>query len=709
MKIYSMTATFGKLEHQTIEFTEGLNVIHAPNEWGKSTWCAFMVAMLYGIDTSKRSTASALADKERYAPWSGQPMSGTMRLDWNGRDITIERRTKGRLIFGEFFAYETQSGVPVTELTAANCGQLLLGVEKEVFLRAGFLRLADLPVTQDDALRRRLNALVTTGDESGAADALEQKLRDLRNRCRFNKSGLLPQAENQKKQLEDKLEQISALQQQIQRFHLRQGELEAQTKELENHKVALTYKANAAYNEKLSAARASQAISLHKLNEAQKTCESLPTLEEIQQKLQTLQTLNQRWDDLQAERQMHYTSVPQKPDVPRPFMGLTPEFALAQAKTDTTDYAQCKKQLASKLPILGILGLVCGAAIAFIPNLYIRIAGIILALAGGIFAILQLSAKRSAADKLSRMEEKYTPLSPDSWISGAEEFATEQKAYDEYIQKLQAQHTQFEQDIAAIRQEYHAVTQGASIASCQQTYQDMLAQRNALTAAEKEYRQAEAFTQALESAYTPVKAPETADSLTYSEAETLNLLAQNATEYKQLQLKLGQCMGQMENLGQESQLRSELAQVNQQIAHLEDTYAALTIAMQTLATATQDLQRRFAPKIAQRAQALFSALTGGRYTKLNLGQDLSVNVSAEGEDTLHAALWRSDGTIDQLYLALRLAVAEELTPDAPMVLDDALVRFDDVRLKTAIDILREEAKTKQILLFTCQERELHAW
>ena len=708
MKIYSMTATFGKLEHQTIEFTEGLNIIHAPNEWGKSTWCAFLVAMLYGIDTSRRSTATTLADKERYAPWSGQPMSGTIRLDWNGRDITLERRTKGRLIFGEFSAYETQSGVPVTELTAANCGQQLLGVEKEVFLRAGFLRFSDLPVTQDEALRRRLNALVTTGDESGAADALEQKLRDLKNRCRHNKTGLLPQAEAQKKDIEDKLEQISALQQQIQRFHIRQGELETQTKALENHKLALAYNANAAYNEKLSAAQTAQRIALDKLQAAQDACKDLPPVREIQEKLQILQQLDRRWDALQEQRQMGYTSLPQKPEVSRPFMGLTPEFALSQAKADSADYARCQRQQASKLVLLGVLGLFCGIGLAFVPDLYVRIGGIVLALAGGIFGILKLSEKRSAADKLSRLEEKYAPLSPDSWISGAEAFAAAQKVYDQQVSELQARHTQFEKDIETIRQEYQAVTQGAAIADCQQNYQAMLAGYNALADAERQYRQAEAFTQALESAYKPAKAPETPDCLTYSESETLSLLAQNEAEYKQLQLKLGQCMGQMENLGQESQLRTALGKVNQQISRLEDTYAALTVAMATLEQATQDLQRRFAPKIAQRAQELFSALTDGRYTRLNLGQDLSVNVSAQGEDTLHAALWRSDGTVDQLYLALRLAVAEELTPDAPLVLDDALVRFDDVRLKTAMNILKAEAKTKQILLFTCQERELNA-
>ena len=62
MRIYRMRATFGKLEHSILELQPGLNVIEAPNEWGKSTWCAFLLAMLYGIDTSARSRKDFIAE-----------------------------------------------------------------------------------------------------------------------------------------------------------------------------------------------------------------------------------------------------------------------------------------------------------------------------------------------------------------------------------------------------------------------------------------------------------------------------------------------------------------------------------------------------------------------------------------------------------------------------------------------------------------------
>jgi uncharacterized protein YhaN len=98
-------------------------------------------------------------------------------------------------------------------------------------------------------------------------------------------------------------------------------------------------------------------------------------------------------------------------------------------------------------------------------------------------------------------------------------------------------------------------------------------------------------------------------------------------------------------------------------------------------------------------------MTAGRYDRLTIGDDLSLRAGAQMEDTLREALWRSDGTVDQLYLALRLAVAEELLPVGPLVLDDALVRFDDQRLAAAMEILKDEAKDRQVILFTCHERE----
>ncbi len=79
MIITAMTATFGRLENETLELKEGLNLLELPNESGKSTWCAFVRAMLYGLEGRKGGT---LSERNRYTPWSGAPMAGSMDALW---------------------------------------------------------------------------------------------------------------------------------------------------------------------------------------------------------------------------------------------------------------------------------------------------------------------------------------------------------------------------------------------------------------------------------------------------------------------------------------------------------------------------------------------------------------------------------------------------------------------------------------------------
>ena len=74
----------------------------------------------------------------------------------------------------------------------------------------------------------------------------------------------------------------------------------------------------------------------------------------------------------------------------------------------------------------------------------------------------------------------------------------------------------------------------------------------------------------------------------------------------------------------------------------------------------------------------------------------------------HTSLSLSEGTDNLLYLALRIAMCEiVLSGDepCPIILDDALFTFDDARMATTLDFLRETAKGRQIILFSCHSRE----
>ena len=698
MKILSMTATFGKLEHQALTFDPNMQVMEAPNEWGKSTWCAFIAAMLYGFPSRKRTTDTSVEDKDRYAPWSGAPMAGRMEIEADGKYITLERQSKGRVPFNQFRAYDTQSGAPIEELTADNCGQMLLGIEKDVFLRSAFIRQAELPVSDSQALRARLNALVTTGDESGAAQALAEKLNGLKNKCRHNKTGLLPEAERQRLELFQKLEELRALQSQSAQLKAKLQELEGFEEQLKNHQAALNYAANITYAQKLSAAQNAEAMAQEKVADLQAHCADIPDEQTIAKQLLSLQQLRMQREELQLQSQL----LPPAPIAPAEAGGS--REAVAQARADYEAYARLTAKASAFPLILGIGLLAAAGGLLLLPMPWLLTA--LLPLAAGVALLIgHFTGKEKQAAQVRSLMEKYPGIAPESWEAAAGSKLATKQAYEQACREHQEKAQALQSRMSALQEQTQALTAGISPIEFEQQLISHRQKHSALADARRELNRAQELLSALKSTHREATPPTRPDALTYSAQETAQLLADTAAQRSALQRTLGQCQGRMETLGQEEALQKQLTATDARIAKLEQTLGALELAREYLEQATRQLQQRFAPRISQRAQAIMARLTGGRYDRLYLESDFAISTGAREEITLHDALSRSDGTLDQLYFALRLAVAQELAPKAPLILDDAFVRFDDERTRQALKLLKEESKDRQVLIFTCQSRE----
>ena len=701
MKIYTMTATFGKLEHEVLELKPGLNIIEAPNEWGKSTWCAFLVAMLYGLDTRAKTTKTALADKERYAPWSRKPMAGRIDLHWNGRDITIERSTKGRVPMGVFRAYETASGLEIPELTAANCGVMLLGVEQSVFRRAGFIRQSDMPVTQDEALRRRLNDLVTTGDETGDGDRLAKELKELKNKCRYNRTGLLPQAEAEEKQLEEKIADWDSMDAQSRTLKQRIGEEKSWLRALENHKAALDCAAAEADAVRVAEARDNRDKAEAVFAEAEAACAGLPSREAAQQKVLELQQFQHQWNALQEALQQ-LPQVTQPPRPPHPFRAEAPETQGAMLEMDIRQYGELQGK--GWWMILLLAAAVLGAGVFLAVLRQFLFGGLCLLLAV-LLMIAGLWKRHSRNRKKTALEEKYGSAEPEQWRRSWAEYLQCYARFEEETRESRKQEASLEERKNALENQWLVLCEDKTPQEALEFWQQAVQCWERYAAAQRELSHAQRYLTAVQAMAKTAVAPAAEDTLVYSMEDTIRMMADSRAEHQRLVNRLGQYQGRMEALGDRDTLCFRLQEVQQRIEKLEKLYRAVDLGLETLAKARQELQRRFAPRISKRAQELLGQMTGGRYDRLSLSEDLSLLAGAEQEETLHDAIWRSDGTVDQLYFALRLAVAEELTPEAPLILDDAFIRFDDTRLQAAMEILKQEAAEKQVILFSCQSRE----
>ncbi len=703
MKIISMTATFGSLEGKTLTLKPGLNIISAPNEWGKSTWCAFLMAMLYGIDTKQRTKQGSLADKERYQPWSGKPMSGKLRVQWQGRDITIERYTAGRIPMGKFRAYETETGLEVAELTADNCGVVLLGVERGVYARSGFISDSSMVIGSDTDLSRRLNQLVTTGDDSPVGVNLERQLRDLRNKCQYNRSGLLPQAKEALEQCrrdiatQDSLgHQARELQRELEEAKNRQGELQAHERVLEaaENREKLSHVAEARRDEEEAAIL---------LRGATEQCERLPSPEELRHGLREKEKLQQEREALEMRAAM--TEPTGEVPVPPAFGGLSPGEAVEKADRDVAELEELEEQARKKRGIAW-----------FVVSAFVLAAGI----AGWLLLPRYIPWWGAAAAALVSI------LCLCLGFSGVKRRRKDRRELELYRRALETEYKGC--DPVELAREYSRLAEEAAAKKAErdkdlQQAMDELSQREkALGVDEKVWRRAlelwedradlqrrfiraEKHRKAMEHMAAGICDTEAAQGtkLDLSREQTKRELSRLELKTGELRSRLDRTLGQSKALPAVSDLKLKEKSLAQRVAELETWYAAIVCAQELLGQAQRELQSRFAPKISQRAAELLRGFTGDKYDNLLLREDFSLLASAEGETVTHESCWRSAGTREQMYLALRLAVADALLPQAPLILDDALVRFDDCRAEQVLKCLAEQKR--QVILFSCQNRE----
>ena len=186
------------------------------------------------------------------------------------------------------------------------------------------------------------------------------------------------------------------------------------------------------------------------------------------------------------------------------------------------------------------------------------------------------------------------------------------------------------------------------------------------------------------------------------------MLEENTARCSALQRDADYTAGRIRAIGDRSDLESSLAEKQRRLDALEREYSAIALAMESLEHANTVLQNRFSPALGARAAELFAGLSGGKYRKVLLDRTLKAFAEEAGSSVSRSAALLSQGAADQLYLAVRLAICDLVLPaekHIPLILDDALINFDDTRCAAALDLLQKEAQQRQILLFTCQRRE----
>ncbi len=714
MQIRHMTATFGKLSQSQLNLRPGLNLIYAPNESGKSTWCYFLRTMLYGFPQRERGV---MAEKNRFAPWDGTPMSGIMDVEHHGQHYTIRRTTeRPSAPMGAFSCTYTGTGTSVPGIDSQNAGEALIGAERSVFSRSAFVGQSGLTLEQDAALERRLASLITAGEEGVSFSETQERLKKQLNRRRHNKTGLLPALEQEITQLEtllgqhdalsaqlrDAQTQLEQIRSQMQDLQRAQGQWEAIGKqEALRHALQMQAQADAAHDLVLQLeAHEPNLPSENQLSQLQGMADALC------RSLADSDAADEHAAQAQAAAAAAQLPWQQHPLYPADESALTARLQSMHVK---------KKSFSVPMVWLSVLlgGGIATALGVFLSRPMVALAaGFAVCSATFLIYYMVYRSKANHAASATHEQQDILQAQIDAYLQlRGKALSALQEAEHAAAAAHSLQQSCRESLLLLLSHVQPFAPSAMNLTTVNTALQDARLRRRHVEDLRQQAEKADFQAQLLYAQLPPPPLPAQDAVLprpVITSAQVEHALPLTQARQQAAQSRVDALSGQLHSLGLRQPLEQQLQEKKAEHQRLQSEYDAIAMAMASLERANLTLQTRFSPALGQRSAEIFSALTGGRYEKVVMDRTLALSAQAQGDSLLRSIQLLSQGTADQLYLAVRLAVCDMVLSGeepAPLILDDALSNFDDERMAAALDYLVSEGQRRQILLFTCQKRE----
>ena len=152
-------------------------------------------------------------------------------------------------------------------------------------------------------------------------------------------------------------------------------------------------------------------------------------------------------------------------------------------------------------------------------------------------------------------------------------------------------------------------------------------------------------------------------------------------------------------------LQEEHENLSEQLKEIEQKNYEINLAKEFLEKAYEKMKTNITPKFTENLSQTIKNITNDKYSKVNINDENGLIIEMQNGEYVSAEKL-SIGTIDQLYLSLRMSMVEEISKEKmPIILDEAFAYYDDERLENILKYLIERFNNHQLIIFTCTNRE----
>lgn len=736
---------FGKLKDFRLTPTENLNIIYGENETGKSTILAFIRQMLYGGK-----------DRKRFLPRDGSACSGTLTFHYAGRQYFLERTFGASRKTDVINLKNAQTGAVIPIPLKQEPGEWLFDMMEDTFLHTVYIgQLAcvfDGPKMASGVVTK-LSNLNTAGDEELSYTKTDERLKRALNALSFRNKGRIPELEQRLIQLEEEKRNLNISGEILHKKNLQLIQMkkekdtaEARRKNCENYIRLCNGKMELQEFEQLEEIQKqillheqehgdiadehdvlSQAKALYR--ECEKTDAVIASCEsDFSEQDARYRSFLKEYEDVNAAADIDFDRVNQLLDyleTPGGSNGGVPLWVTAGLITSLV--------LTALFVILSVyqFWMLVGAIAASVAALgfavmYHRTNGtqkpVDEQMLDAADAELGHILQRAGCETIEDLFQKKTDL--DAFQLRLYDFKEIRGIATENLESAKNRKKVLENklfhllapiaEVSTLEQVLAVIERmdGSNVKNMEYSKEISVlkAKRDAMLK-EQEYEEVKSRAQTIRAELSKVRNLESFQIEMLPECK--QELEELVVEISRITADIARLEGEIESSNPGGKtvetIEAELGECHAQLDKYQSFYSAAELARSVLNTANEEMGSVFAPGINATTAKILSEITAGAYDDVRISGDLEPVVLDKASGTLVEKDTLSGGTVDQLYLALRLAVSSKLFEEKeplPLLLDETLTQYDDRRMQQAIDYLAE--LPQQILLFSCQKREMIA-
>ena len=683
MKIKNIKVNaYGNIENKDINLEEGINIIHGANESGKSTLLNYIISIFYGISRNKEG--KALSDYEKYKPWSSNEFSGRIsyKLE-NGEKYEIFRdfNKKNPKIYNDKLE-DISDRFETDKKDGSKFFIEQTGIDKQMYLSTVVSTQEEVRLDEknQNMLIQKIANLAGTGEDNvsykKALIKLQEKIRD---EIGTNKTSQKPIniIEKEIVEINNKIVETEKYRNRKYEIDAEKEQILSELKELEQQKQILQELQNSMKSEEETKNR----LEIREKNRK----DNIAKINELTNQKNTINAESERVQS--AKNHMQDIIKGHKENIEK----LNSE--IEKIANEKEEKQEKEKPSISFIVITVVLAIALICSIILIKNYIVSgILGVAI-IANIVFYVINKNKQKVNKAKLREKINQEKQYKREKLENQKQQIIANVNTTEKELEKQEEEEKQVNSELSMLKGQIILLEKN------NEKITEEIEQDNKAIKEESNKNKQQIIEKYKDKNINDLLYINDYQNCISKIEETIN---NNRIRIKGLEIEYNTIVPQLDEM---VVLEEKREADKEKLAELREKESIINIAIENLMDAYEEMKTTITPKFTKNLSESIQKISSNKYNKVTINDENGMIIENNRGEYVEA-IKLSTGTIDQLYLALRLSMIDELSKEnLPIILDESFAYSDNNRLKNMLQYLTSDLNNHQTIIFTCTDRE----